>query len=433
MQGASGLVWRTLFSQSGYTLHYAQHMIDPSDGKEKLIMFDPHTLKGVMIYDFEKKRLEWELKVPGTEVANPHQGFVLQEDRQGFGKKGDVVCCDRDNNIIVVDRDTKNVKFRKKPLGLDVKWLHCINMAIDGNLIVTDYLAPQISKLSLPDLSEIWSIVDIPKPSKIMPIEGKGLDHNPSFGGDYIIASNTFEGKVYEIRDMDGSVAWSSDRESVLCDISCPHGCFRMGRVENNGSVTLVHGEGDGTVAGINYEGIPVFGILPGSSWERQDGRIRYDFNPYLMGEITSVFPTLGGKIGFCSWSGVNRAIFGEIIHFPSKQRVSYCLKREATLDDFVWSHLVSTSCWDETLVVIKNKGNKSLDYQIDGYMSSSPRVSNDPEWGRLPSIFSGCVNAGEFYQTCITSSYTSLRLGIKSTTLGQGTDCEVWISQKRT
>ncbi len=75
-----------------------------------------------------------------------------------------------------------------------------------------------------------------------MPIEGKGLDHDPSFGGDYIVASNTFEGRVYEIRDVDGSIAWSSDREGVLCDISCPHGGFRRGRLEGDGSVTLVHG-----------------------------------------------------------------------------------------------------------------------------------------------------------------------------------------------
>jgi hypothetical protein len=433
MNSASGLIFRTLFSQPGYTPHCTEHLIDPIDGKEKLVMYDPHTFRGVIIFDIEKKRIDWEFKVPGTEIPNPHQGFMLNEDREGFGSKGSIVCCDRDNNIIVIDRTTREIQFKKKPFSWNPKWLHCINKAVDGNVVATDYLAPRVSKLSLPELDEIWSRTDFPKPSKIMPIIGKDLDHNPSFGGDYVIASNTFNGKIYEIRDVDGSVAWSSDREGVVCDISCPHGCFRMGRVENNGSVTLVHGEGDGTIAGLNYEGIPVFGIMAGSSWERQDKKIRYDFNPFLLGEITSLFPTLGGKIGFCSWNGVNQGNVGEIVNFPDKQRVSYRLKSDATMDRISWSHLINIAGWDETTVVLKNKGFKPLDYQIDGYMSASPRLSNDIEWGRLSSIFAGCVPPGKYYLEAITRNYASLRIGTKSTTAGQSTSYEIWISQKRT
>lgn len=431
-QGASGLVWNVLFAHHGYTPHCAEHLVDPLDGREKLLLFDPHTFFGVILYDPSSQRSDWEFQVPGDGLNNPHQGFMLRDDVKGFGSKGDIVCPDRDNNIIVISRATKTVTFHKKPSIPGIQWLHCLNRATDGSLIVTDYVSHRISKLSVPDLREMWSRTDIIKPSKIMPIEGRGLAHDPSFGGDYTIASNVFGGPVYELRDSDGSTAWSSQQEGVLCDIASPHGCFRMGRVEGFGPVTMVHGEGDGAIVGLNYEGIPVFGFMPASAWEKQDGTIRYDFNPYLLGEITCLFPTVHGNTGFCAWHGVNLSVVGEITHFPSKQRVSYRLRSGTTQDTVDWLPLVHTASWDETAVVIKNTGCVALQHSVDAYMAASPRLQSDPDSGRLPAVLAGKVGPGEHRQDTVSGIYSSIRIGVKSASAGQGATCEVWVTQKR-
>jgi hypothetical protein len=47
---------------------------------------------------------------------------MLSGHRWGLGIKGDIIRFDVDNYITIIDRFTKDVKFRMKPAGWDLKW-----------------------------------------------------------------------------------------------------------------------------------------------------------------------------------------------------------------------------------------------------------------------------------------------------------------------
>ncbi|HDI01282.1 MAG TPA: hypothetical protein ENF78_02515, partial [Candidatus Bathyarchaeota archaeon] len=98
---SGGLSYEVLFCQRGFTPHYAEHVVDPMDECPKLVMADPHTRRSAIIYNLSTGRVEWEAKVPGSSVPNPHTARMLLEDVERFGSAGDIYCCDRDNNIIV--------------------------------------------------------------------------------------------------------------------------------------------------------------------------------------------------------------------------------------------------------------------------------------------------------------------------------------------
>ena len=72
---------RVLFNKYGYAPHYAEHVIDPLDGKPKLVMADPHIRHSVYIYNLVDKKIEWEFRVPGSRVPNPHVAHIITDEK----------------------------------------------------------------------------------------------------------------------------------------------------------------------------------------------------------------------------------------------------------------------------------------------------------------------------------------------------------------
>lgn len=71
--GGGGLVYNILFYKEGYHIHGVDHVTDPKDNREKLVMFDPHHYKA-LIFNPQTQMIEWEYDVPGTDVNAPNQG-----------------------------------------------------------------------------------------------------------------------------------------------------------------------------------------------------------------------------------------------------------------------------------------------------------------------------------------------------------------------
>jgi len=161
----SGLKCRILFDKRGYYPHNADHVIDPIDKREKLVMGDPQ-LRKVIIYDVEKGEIEWEYEVPGTAILlNPHIAHMLLEPFPDInGEAGDIICADRDRRYICVDRETKEIKWNVTlPFA---NWPHDIMPSVDpGYLVGTDYGAARVYKFA-PDGTVIWSTA-IPATAKM--------------------------------------------------------------------------------------------------------------------------------------------------------------------------------------------------------------------------------------------------------------------------
>lgn len=90
-------------------------------------MVDPQSREAAFIYDLNKEEITWEVHVPGSKIANPHQGFLLKKDIPNFGKKGDICCTDKDNNILLIDREEKETVFQKQPVDWSPEWPHCVH------------------------------------------------------------------------------------------------------------------------------------------------------------------------------------------------------------------------------------------------------------------------------------------------------------------
>ncbi|MEM2374222.1 MAG: hypothetical protein QXI11_07250 [Thermoproteota archaeon] len=441
--GASGLEYKILFAKVGYTPHSAEHIIDPVDGREKLVMFDPCTRKSAIIYDVKKREIEWEYVVPGTTVRdNPHQGGMLLEDVEGFGRAGDVYCTDRDNNIIVVDRKTKEIKFRKKPTSFTPQFLVSVLKVIGNNVIALDYNANIVAKLSIPDLAEVWRRTDIPHPLKTSIIVGAGRPHhNPSFGGEYLVTANysdfefTKQGGVFELRDADGSTAWSMPNpfpDGRGAWVGAPGSAFRLGRVEWYGGITVICGEGGGGILGVGYTGEPAWGINS-SQLMRPDGSLQYYYNPYNLAEVTYVFPTLNGRIGFIAWTGVDSSIVGEIVKLPEKQTVSYVLAFNlTTTDSFVYLEPIVADGWDEVQIGIRNTGTNSLDWTVRGYMLPFLNFRDYPSRGRFTVIPPATVPGGGEDEVDLVHPFCFYEVGVKSTAAGASTTFEVYVTKRR-
>lgn len=443
LMGASGFEYKILFARKGYTVHHAEHIVDPLDKREKLLMFDPWTSFSAILYDIGKREIEFEFKVPGSTVANPHQGFMLMEDIPGFGNAGDIVCTDRDNNIIVIDRRKGEVRLRK-PVPWKPVWVHCVTAGIDGkSIIVTDYQVtnqqtPRVSKLLLPDLKEVWARTDIPYPAKISRIEGAKLYPDPSFGGEYLVTSNhlppyTGLGAVHELRDSDGSTVWRvPDNELKGAWLGTPHSAFRIGRVEANGNLTIIGGESGGGIVAVDYSGQPVWGINS-IFLRRRDGSWQYYYNPYNLAEVTHVFPTLNGRIGFTAWSGLNSSIVGEIIRIPRKQTVFYVLAyNKASTDTLTFLEPIVANDWDEILIGVQNTGNHPLNLVVKGYMTPQLDLHGRPGFGAF-TIVSTTLEAGGEKEIHLTRPYAFYEIGVKSASPGLSTTYNILVTKKRT
>lgn len=340
---------------------------------------------------------------------------------------------DRDQNVIVVDRETKSLKFQKA-VPWDAALASMVRLSKDDNLIVSDYNAPRLSKLTIPDLSEVWYRTDIENPSKISTVRAG------SFGGDYLVCNNMFEGGILEIKDSDGSIAWQNP-EGVAGQsrprgkgtwTGCPHSAFRLGNVEAQGNVTVVGSETDGAILGISCNKEPIFGFSP--AWAAWGNNYYYYFNPYGLGEVQMVFPTLSGRIGFAAVSGFgDSSVVGEIISLPSKQFVNFVLAygRSSTDSYEVLEPPINSMGWDNIQIGIKNTGGNSLDYRISGYMTNIVDRNNYPDFGRF-TIVEDSLPAGDSYEDIFSHSFTFYLVEIKSTTSGSATGYDVLVTKER-
>lgn len=439
--GVGGLRYKVLFNKQGYSPHYAQDAFDPLDHQRKVIMFDPHSREAAFIYDLNKEEITWEFHVPGNKIANPHQGFLLKKDIPNFGKKGDICCTDKDNNILLIDRKEKEIVFQKQPVDWSPEWLHCVHPSRNyESLIVTDYSknGGYLAKLTLPGLENVWSRTDLRKPSKVSTIQGKGLYHNPSFGGDYLTCANTPRGEIIEFRDSDGKITWrtpqkhSEDKQfGEGAWLGAPHSAFRIGRVELKGNLTIVGSESGGGILGVNYTGQPFFGI-PQLYLQRTEGSLQYYYNSFLLSEITHVFPTQTSRIGFVTWAGRNSSIVGEIIRFPERQEVPYTLAFEReTKESFVNLEPIASAGWDEIQIGIKNLGNTALDYEVRGYMTPSLFLKSHPTQGSF-KILSGSLASGEEIVKSSCQPYQFHLVRIKSTQQTNPTTYSVYTTKKK-
>lgn len=448
--GASGLDYNILFNKVGYTIHYAENVVDPTDGEEKLVMADAHTKRSAIIYNLKTREIEWEFTVPGTSRPNPHTARMLVEDVAGFGSAGDIYCCDRDNHIIVVDRQTQNVKFSGSvPWILPFSFVHEAVLGVDKqSLIVSDYgeyTGSRIAKLRIPDLSVVWQRADIPYPSKVSIIEGAAEDVSPSFGGEYLVVSNhgafgppsyAEPGTIYELKDSDGTTAWVTPNPPPTgagAWLTRPHSAFRRGRVENHGAITVVGSESGGGILGIGYTGEPLFGFNGPFVFHSTPYVQRYYFNPYLLAEVTHVFPTLNGRIGFTAWSKLNSSVVAEIVKFPQKQNVSWTLAfKEATTDAWVYLEPIVADSWDEVQIGIKNTDANSLDRIVYGYMVPYVNIRDYETRGRFTVLPSTSIASGGEEEMDFIHPYCFYRVGIKATTPGSQTTYQVFVTKKR-
>jgi hypothetical protein len=144
--GYGGFKFRILFYKYGYTPHYAEHIVDPVDGREKLVLAVPHTTPArgrILIFNPEEGRVEWEVSVPGSSVPNPHMAHVVSEINPLTGswvevansmglELGDIIAPSGDNSWVVIDRRTGAVKRMVKP-GFNARWVHDIIPSVNGD------------------------------------------------------------------------------------------------------------------------------------------------------------------------------------------------------------------------------------------------------------------------------------------------------------
>ncbi|OYT37979.1 MAG: hypothetical protein B6U89_06540 [Desulfurococcales archaeon ex4484_58] len=374
-----GLKLRLLFGRWGYAPHYAEHVIDPVDGREKLLLADPHIRHSVYIYDLNRGVIEWEYRVPGEQVVNPHIAHMVTDDNPVTGPYwssiadkinaglGDIVCADRDNRLIVIDRVSKKIKnVIKIP---DTKWLHEVLPSKQGDgLIVSDYSSGWFRKIGF-DGSVKWSL-GIEKAAKASTIYARASTHIESFGGDYLFVSNSEVHGVYEVNE-NGEVEWMCP-----CRYPCvnatwmyhPHSAFRYGLAEAGGNLTIIGFEGGGGVIGVDRECRPRLGFMKVHTNMVGDQRIDL-YRPTMHGfmETTHVFPLLNGGIGVIDWRGKYSSLVYEIIGFPSKTTLYWLLAWDVEASH-EWLYLdppIEVSEWDKTILQFINLSEHILEWEI--------------------------------------------------------------------
>jgi len=313
-----GFKFRILFYKHGYAVHYAEHVVDLRDGREKLVMADPHNRFSVIVYDVVKGVVEEEIPVPGKTLPNPHTAHLLLEDVPVVnGKAGDILCVDRDGRWVLIDRDEKKVKWS---LSLsDAEWPHDI-IPVEGGFVVTDYGAGGsggfVRKVSFSGAT-LWSLPmsNAAKISKIFSSTASSI-HGSSFGGDYIVVQNSVVGRVYEVSD-DGRIVWRCPRgygETNSTWLFKPHSAFRLGLAELGGNLTVVGLEAGGGIIAVDRNCRPVWGVT--SAYSHIPAPY-YKPSAYGLFETTHVFPTLWGTIGAVDFMGYAGSAVIEIVEVP--------------------------------------------------------------------------------------------------------------------
>ncbi|MET1160801.1 MAG: hypothetical protein ABWW65_07565 [Thermoprotei archaeon] len=377
-----GLRYRVLFSRWGYAPHYAEHVVDPVDKREKLVLADPHIRHSVYIYDPVKKEIEWEYRVPGSRVPNPHIAHMVTDDNPITGpywsrvadklgaEPGDIVCADMNNRLIVVDRDKQVVK---KTISVpDTSWLHDVIPSKKGDgLIIDDYSGGWVRKVDFSG-KVLWSL-NVKQASKISTVYATATTHIESFGGDYLVVSNSNPEGVYEIRDSNGEIVWSCPCKPPCINATWlyhPHSAFRYGLAEAEGNVTIIGLEGGGGIIAVDRECRPRWGFMK-THTNMLGEEYRELYRPTIHGffETTHVFPLLSGGIGAIDWKGKYSSQVVEILGIPTRTVFTWLLAWDYELSE-KWVYFdppIEISEWDYVLLEIINLGGGSAEWEIYG------------------------------------------------------------------
>jgi len=386
----SGFRYRVLFYRYGYTPHYAEHIIDPRDGREKLVLADPHERQSVIIYDMENKVIEWEYRVPGNTVPNPHTAHIVMDTIPEINAKpGDIICADRDNRWIVIDRDSREIKWT---LSLeDTGWAHDIIISKDfDGIIVTDYSAfgkgGFVRKIDF-DRKIRWSI-SMPYAAKLSPLYGytKSAIHSDSMGGRYIVVQNSEISGVYEV-DENGNIVWKCPKAPGTLNnifLHKPHSAFRMGLAELSGNITVVGLEAGGGIIAIDSLCRPRWGLITPFSY------IPYPFykpSRYGVMETTHVFPTLWGTIGAIDWKGRGGSMVIEILSLP-RSPLPWILAWEFPINSReVWlDPPIEALEFDDISIMISNIGNNTILWEVYGTLQSFIAYGIPMHWKKISS-----------------------------------------------
>ena len=260
-----GLDYQVLFCQRGYTPHYAEHVVDPLDGREKLVMADPHTRRAALVYDMASGCLDW--------------------------------AC--------------------------------------------------------------------PRP--------------------------------------DGTGAW----------LLAPHSAFRLGRIECRGNLTVVGSEAGGSIMALDYFGRPAWAVTGGVAFRDSEG-LHYTVGPEGLGEITHVFPTLDGRIGFCSWLGLNCSVVGALRRPPSKQEAHFTLAHELEISGGLryLGPPIKAEGWEELLIIVECEGPGPVRWRVEGI----GRPLLDLRGPAPPAVLitSATARPGEASSAYIREPYKWLRLAVE-------------------
>ena len=439
--GHGGFRFRILFYRYGYTPHYAEHIVDPVDGREKLVLAIPHTTPArgrILIFDPEEGRVEWEVSVPGSSVPNPHMAHMISEINPLTGswvevansmglELGDIIAPSGDNSWVVIDRRTGAVKRVVKP-GFNARWVHDLIPSVNGDgFIVSDY-GVGFYKVRF-DGSPVWGPLLGDGAAKISFVElATPKWHSPSFGGRYILVRNRDVEGVYEVDD-DGGIAWSCASKPGGVNVFwpfTPHSAFRIGVAELGGQLTIVGFEAGGGIVALDRDCRPRWGVMKGFSVTPSAA---YRPTSFGLMETTHVFPTLRGTIGFIDWSGKYGSIVGEILEIPYHQTLWFILAQDHDPGDtwYEYNPPVETVEWREVrITMIANPGGP-LEYAV--YGTNIPYLSGvTSKW----KLVSRGVLSSEDYMEVDASGYTFIKVTGRRAATGTPSSWKVIVTLRR-
>ncbi|MDW8084421.1 MAG: hypothetical protein RMI49_04405 [Candidatus Caldarchaeum sp.] len=405
---------KIVFRKRGYTPHFAEYVEDPASGVHVLVMADPHTRRSALIFDPESGKILWEYPVPGRKLtANPHIARILTEPMPDFNAKpGDVVCADLDNRFIVVDRQTKTVKWSHGPK--DAVWSHDFlpTRSFDA-VLTTDYGTGLMKKLDGRG-NVLWSL-DLGKGlAKLSRVPGKtpsGI-HGNSFGGHVLAAVNQSMRGVYEVNEDDGKIVWECPppEGSKNCFLTLkPHSAVRLGLAELGGNITVFNHEAGGGFVAVDKDCRPRWGVMKPFVVSQKSELYR----PSSTGlyETTHVFTTPNGVVGIIDWDGPDYSTVYEVLEPPRKTALYWLLawNRNASSKEEFIDPPVETGEWRETIFQAINRGKGRLRVKV--YGTCSPLVDDCAGWSLVSALR---VEAGGVDDLRV-DGYSAVRVAVSS------------------
>lgn len=365
---------KIVFRRRGYTPHFAEYVDDPYTGELVLVMADPHSRRSAFIFNPEEGKIIWEYRVPGSMLtANPHIARIVTENMTDFkARPGDVVCADLDNRYIVVDRESKTVRwsFRLD----DAVWSHDFlpTRNFDGALI-TDYGTGVIKKIDGNGVVA-WSRElgkGLAKLSRVVGPTPSGV-HTNSFGGHVLAAVNQSFRGVYEISEEDGRVVWQCPppKGSINCFLPLkPHAAVRLGLAELDGNLTVFNHEAGGGFVAVDKDCRPRWGVMKPFTTVGHEA-----YRPSKTGlyETTHVFSTPRGLLGIIDWDGPDFSTVYEVLEPPRRTALYWLLawERDSGGSEEFLDPPLETGEWKETLLHAVNHGNGRLRVKVYGTFS---------------------------------------------------------------